>query len=73
MNPVETYYTPREVADILKLTVQAIYDYIADGKLRAARLGRRYRISPRDLQEFMDRAYQDVQATKKRKQEKRRS
>jgi excisionase family DNA binding protein len=48
-----TYYTPQEVAQILKLRVQTVYDYIRQGKLAAARFGNRWRIAPVDFDAFV--------------------
>jgi excisionase family DNA binding protein len=35
----ETYLTVREVADRLRVTRQAIYNWIAEGKLKAVKVG----------------------------------
>src|SRR6266511_3745041 len=47
------YYTPREVADRLRLRVQTVYDYIRKGRLPAVRLGNRCRIAHSDLEAFL--------------------
>ena len=44
---------PREVAELLKLNLLTIYDYIHQGKLRAAKFGRSYRIHEKDLETFI--------------------
>jgi excisionase family DNA binding protein len=49
------YYTPKEVAERLKLRVQTIYDYIRKGRLPAVRLGNRCRIAASDLEAFLER------------------
>jgi excisionase family DNA binding protein len=49
------YYTPKEVAERLKLRVQTIYDYIRKGRLPAVRLGNRCRIAGSDLEAFLER------------------
>ena len=49
------FYTPQEVADLLQLRVQTVYDYVRQGKLSAMRLGNRYRIAQTDLESFLDR------------------
>ena len=46
-------YTPNEVAEILKLSRQTVYNYITAGKLRSVQLGREHRISEEDLKEFL--------------------
>ena len=48
------FYTPQEVADMLRLRVQTVYEYIRMGKLQAARFGNRYRISEDDIQQFIE-------------------
>lgn len=49
-----TYYTPQEVARLLKLRVRTVYDYIREGKLAAARFGNRWRIAPADFDAFVE-------------------
>lgn len=48
------FYTPREVADMLRLGVNTIYEYIRMGKLPAARFGNRYRITEADIERFVE-------------------
>jgi excisionase family DNA binding protein len=56
------YYTPKEVAERLKLRVQTIYDYIRKGRLPAVRLGNRCRIAQSDLEAFLERQKEPVGA-----------
>lgn len=49
-----TLYTVRELADILGVTTITIRRYIADGSLKARKIGRAYHISDEALREFMD-------------------
>ena len=46
--------TPGEVARILQVHVLTIYSYIRQGQLDAVRLGRHYRIIPKDLKRFIE-------------------
>ena len=46
--------TPEQVAEILQVHVLTIYGYIRWGKLDAVRLGRSYRIIPKDLTHFIE-------------------
>ena len=46
--------TPEQVAEILQVHVLTIYGYIRWGKLDAVRLGRSYRIIPKDLTRFIE-------------------
>ena len=47
-------FTPEQVAGILQVHVLTIYSYIRRGKLTAIRLGRHYRIIPKDLMRFIE-------------------
>jgi excisionase family DNA binding protein len=49
----EEYYTVKEVADRLKVTRQAVYDWIRDGRLRAVKVGRRTRVPGSAVTEFL--------------------
>lgn len=46
-------YTLNEVRDILKVTQRTIYNYIKGGKLKAVKIGKYWRVSHEDLQEFV--------------------
>jgi 3-oxoacyl-[acyl-carrier-protein] synthase II len=46
--------TPEQVAEILQVHVLTVYSYIRRGRLDAIRLGRSYRISPKDLERFIE-------------------
>lgn len=46
-------YTLQEVADIMKVTRQTIYNYVTAKKLRATKYGKEYRVTEADLQEFI--------------------
>ena len=46
--------TPEQVAGILQVHVLTVYGYIRRGKLEAVRLGRSYRIIPKDLTHFIE-------------------
>lgn len=48
-NSLPTTYTPEEVAIILKLSKNTVYDLINKGEIRAKKFGKAYRISPREL------------------------
>jgi excisionase family DNA binding protein len=40
----DTFYTPEELAGMLKVTRQAIYNWIQQGRIEAVRIGRTVRI-----------------------------
>lgn len=46
-------YTLQEVANILKVSRQTIYNYVTAKKLRATKYGKEYRVTEADLQEFI--------------------
>ncbi|MFC7442717.1 helix-turn-helix domain-containing protein [Laceyella putida] len=49
-------YTPEEVADILRVNINSVYQWIKEGKLAHAKLGvRMIRISDDQLQDFFSR------------------
>lgn len=49
------FYTLQEVADILRVSRQTIYNYVTAKKLRAFKLAgqREYRVSAEDLEAFL--------------------
>lgn len=49
----QDFMTPQEVADRLKVHVATIYEYLRMGKIKAVKLGNRYRISESNLQVFI--------------------
>ena len=52
---MEKYLKPSEVARLLKLNTETVYHYIKKGDLPAARLGRKYIVTERDLERFIQR------------------
>ncbi|MBA9003927.1 MULTISPECIES: helix-turn-helix domain-containing protein [Thermomonospora] len=48
-------YSVEQVADLLGLHVKTVRGYIRDGRLKAVRIGKQYRIAPEDLAEFTGR------------------
>ena len=54
MNETTKYYTPDEVADMLQIGRQSVYDYVKKGKLKALKVGHRtIRISQENLDEML--------------------
>lgn len=47
-------YTTQEVADILSVTQRTVYNYIASGQLKAAKIGRHWRVTEEQFQNFLD-------------------
>lgn len=51
--PKREYYTPQEVAAMLKVTVQTVRNWYRSGDLTVMRAGRAIRIKPADLDKFL--------------------
>lgn len=47
-------YTLQEVADILRVSRQTVYNYVSAKRLRATKLAKEYRVTEKDLQEFIE-------------------
>ena len=54
MDKKEQFYTPEELADILKLNIITIYRYIRAKKLKAYKLGNTYRIDKKTFNDFIN-------------------
>ena len=46
-------YTTEEVAEILQVTKRTVYNYIKAGTLKAVKIGKYWRISAENLEEFI--------------------
>jgi excisionase family DNA binding protein len=51
----DTLLSVEQVAEILKLHVRTVRGYVRDGRLRATRIGKQYRIALQDLEVFTGR------------------
>ena len=49
----EKYYTPQEIAEILKVSYMTVYRWIRAGKLEAYQVQKQYRIRETDFNRFM--------------------
>ena len=47
------YYTPEELAAMLKVTRQAIYNWIQQGRMEAVRIGRTVRIPSEEVERVL--------------------
>jgi len=47
-------YTLDEVAEVLKITRRTLYTYVKEGKLKAVKIGREWRVSETALQDFLN-------------------
>lgn len=46
-------YSLEEVADILKVTRRTLYTYVKEGKLQAVKMGKYWRVTHENLQDFI--------------------
>ncbi|MFB4315274.1 helix-turn-helix domain-containing protein [Actinomadura sp. 21ATH] len=51
----ERFYSVEQVAERLGLHVRTVRNYVRDGRLKAVRIGKQYRIAPEDLEAFTGR------------------
>lgn len=51
---IDKYYEIEDIVKMLKLTRRTIYNYIKDGKLKAFKVGREWRITETALLEFLN-------------------
>ncbi len=49
----DTFYTPEELATMLKVTRQAVYNWIAQGRMEAVRIGRTVRIPGEEVERVL--------------------
>ena len=49
----EKYYTPQEIAELLKISYMTVYRWIRAGKLEAYQVQKQYRIREADFNRFM--------------------
>ncbi len=49
----DVYYTPEELAAMLKVTRQAIYNWIQQGRMEAVRIGRTVRIPSDEVERLL--------------------
>lgn len=54
MSDKDQFFTVEQVSEKLQIHWQTTLGYIKSGKLRAVKLGRGYRIDPKDLDEFVE-------------------
>jgi excisionase family DNA binding protein len=47
------YYTPKEVAEELRVSERSVYDWLTTGRLGAVRAGKYWRIRREDIEAFM--------------------
>jgi excisionase family DNA binding protein len=53
INSPNQFLTPREVAELLRVNLLTIYEYIRTRQLNAVKLGRTYRINVDEVRRFI--------------------
>jgi len=56
MKNEKSFYTAKELAEMLSLNVMTIYRYIDAGKLKAYKIGKEFRIEKAEFERFMNKA-----------------
>ncbi len=54
------FLTPAEVADLLRVSPMTVYRLIKAGDLRAARIGRSYRVREQDVDDYLQARFSDA-------------
>lgn len=54
------FLTPAEVAEQLRVSSMTVYRLIKSGELRAARIGKSYRISEDDVDAYLEARFSDA-------------
>jgi len=54
------FLTPAEVAELLRVSSMTVYRLIKSGDLRAARIGKSYRISEDDVDAYLQDRFSDA-------------
>lgn len=47
-------YTLEELVDLLKVTKRTLYNYIKEGKLKAVKMGKYWRVTQKQLDAFLN-------------------
>ena len=55
MAEITKVYTLEEIAEILHVTRRTLYTYIKEGKLRAVKVGKSWRVTQKNLDDFLAR------------------
>lgn len=52
-------YTLDEVRELLHVTRRTVYNYIREGKLKAVKIGKYWRITQKNLEDFLSKGTKD--------------
>lgn len=51
---MKTYYTVKDAADVLHMSVRQLREYIKQGRIEASKVGRAYLIEDKSLEAFIE-------------------
>lgn len=51
------FLTVQEVADLMRVSSMTVYRLIKSGEMRAARVGRSFRVREEDVDEYLEQSY----------------
>lgn len=57
---MDSYYTPREVAGILKISYDKVLELLHSEKLRSVKIGKQFRVTEKMLDEFVGPGTEEV-------------
>jgi excisionase family DNA binding protein len=60
----EQLYSVEQVAELLGLHVRTVRNYVRDGRLKAVRIGKQYRIAAADLEELLGRPVEPARSAR---------
>jgi excisionase family DNA binding protein len=52
-------YTLEEIAELLHITRRTLYTYVKEGKLKAVKVGKYWRVTEKNLEEFLNKGTED--------------
>jgi excisionase family DNA binding protein len=52
-------YTLEEIAELLHITRRTLYTYVKEGKLKAVKFGKYWRVTEKNLEEFLNKGTED--------------
>ncbi len=50
----DEFYTLHEIAKLLKISYMTVFRWVKNGKLKASRIGKQYRVKKEVLEEFIE-------------------
>ena len=65
MNSEQTYYTGKEVAEMLGVTTRTIRNYLKEGKLKGTKFGGRWNFTQADIDDYIQQEEQQYKSIEK--------